>query len=220
MASSKRWISSKLIYRGKSGKTKTFCIPLQSGMYHPDDTLDIQPTDETGGHITGPAMKIWAASIGDPIADAPENLPEKRYLTVTLIYRMEQPYDGDNPRYGCCIPAVNGARHKSHVVDVWPCDENGAIHPGFSVSPVPVSASTIQEPIRTAPGYGDDDDWPLCDVCGTPVDPDEAHWGHEANCAHELLGVCFCDLKYHPGCCPNCKDADNEDDEDDNEVEA
>lgn len=244
MADKKRFISSKLVYRGKSGKTKAYGIPLQSGFYGPDDTLEIQPTDEIGKHLTGPGtihifaaaigdrralptqgvgaatMHIFAATIGDPVADAPEKQqPEKRHLSVTLIYRMEQPYDGDNPRYGCCIPAVNGARHNWDVVDVWPCDENGAIHPGFNVSPVPVSASVILEPFRTAPGYGDDDEWPVCDVCGQPVDPDEAHWGHEKNCTHELLGVCFCNLKYHPACCPDCKNGNCED-EDECEVQA
>jgi hypothetical protein len=134
MTDQKRFISSKLVYRGKS-LTQAFGIPgipLQSGLYHPDDTLDIQPTDETGGHITGPAMQVKAASIGDPIADAPAD---------------------------------------------WL-------------------------------------DWPICDECGAPIDPDEIHWVHEEKCTQELLGVCFCNLKYHPGCCPDCKDAD------DNEVEA
>ena len=151
-----RFISSKLVYRGKSGKTKAYGIPLQSGLYIPGMEVEIQPCDEAGKRLTGPAtMKVLAATIGDPVADAPEKQPEKRYLSATLIYRMEQPYDGENPRYGCCIPAVNGVRSSSHVVDVWPCDENGGIHPGFNVSPVPVSASVILEPIKTAPGYGD-----------------------------------------------------------------
>ena len=129
MDKSKRWISSKLVHRGKSQLTQAFGIPLQSGFCGLDEELEIQPCDETGKRFTGPAMRVKAAAIGDPVADAPEG---------------------------------------------WL-------------------------------------DWPVCDTCGVPIAPDEGiHWGHEANCGYELLGDCFCDLKYHPGCCPNCKDADNE----------
>jgi len=127
-----RFISSKLVYRGKSQITQAFGIPLKSGFYGPDDTLEIQPCDKEGKRLTGPAMQVKAASIGDPIADAPAD---------------------------------------------WL-------------------------------------DWPICDECGAPIDPDEIHWVHEEKCTQKLLGVCFCDIKYHPGCCPDCKDAD------DNEVEA
>jgi hypothetical protein len=217
-----RYISSKLVYRGKSQLTQAFGIPLQSGFYIPDMEVEIQPCDKTGKRLTGPAtMKVLAATIGDPVADAPEKQPEKRYLSVTLIYRMEQPYDGDNPRYGCCIPMVNGVRSSSDMVDIWPCDENGVVHPGFDLLGVPVSASAILEPFRTAPGYGDDEyEWPVCDVCGQPVNPDESHWGHEANCAHELLGICFCKLQYHPACCPDCKKKQDTDKDDESGVQA
>ena len=75
----------------------------------------------------------------------------------------------------------------------------------------------------------------LCAVCGLPIegdDLDKRHWGHERSCPNhpshqvededgELCAIengqlvdmvdCDCDLEYHAGCCPDCKEEyDNE----------
>lgn len=42
----------------------------------------------------------------------------------------------------------------------------------------------------------------LCTVCGQPVDLDEAHMFHDADC--DRGGVCTCDGVAHPACCPEC----------------
>lgn len=49
-----------------------------------------------------------------------------------------------------------------------------------------------------------------CDVCGLPVGED-AHWGHEPECARHQDSDNDCDmgceLYYHPECCPECNEA-------------
>jgi hypothetical protein len=56
---------------------------------------------------------------------------------------------------------------------------------------------------------------PPCAVCSDPVDPDTAHWAHEADCPlpavakddhPEAPDTCGCDLLVHPECCqqPSC----------------
>lgn len=52
-----------------------------------------------------------------------------------------------------------------------------------------------------------------CDVCGLPVDREDAHWLHDPDCPrrhsapprrHVLVETCVCDRPTHPHCCPDC----------------
>jgi hypothetical protein len=45
-----------------------------------------------------------------------------------------------------------------------------------------------------------------CAVCHEPVERDEAHNPHEADCParRHLRAVCECDIWVHPECCPEC----------------
>lgn len=56
----------------------------------------------------------------------------------------------------------------------------------------------------------------ICDVCGQPVHPDIAHWGHIEECAHYQDSDAECDmgcnLFYHPDCCPECNGNEDADD--------
>jgi len=59
-----------------------------------------------------------------------------------VIYKAKRGhvYNGDNPQYNCFIPAETGVWR---IVDCWPCDAAGNIHPGYNASPVPVDVSNL-----------------------------------------------------------------------------
>ena len=61
-----------------------------------------------------------------------------RFMVSRCIYRAKRgkAYDPDNRKYDCYRPAQDGAYD---VLDCWVCDRNGNVHPGYIVSPVPVS---------------------------------------------------------------------------------
>lgn len=62
------------------------------------------------------------------------------------IYKMHEPYDEDHPEYSCMRPAETGA---FRVFDAWICDEQGRVHPGYAVSPVPIGQGSFNpEPIE------------------------------------------------------------------------
>jgi hypothetical protein len=64
------------------------------------------------------------------------------FLSSKSIYKAKRGhvYDPEKPKYNCFIPARSGSWE---ILDCWPCDEDGNIHPGYSVSPVPVHRSVL-----------------------------------------------------------------------------
>lgn len=65
-----------------------------------------------------------------------------RFFSSKLIYKAKRGHihDDSKPRYDCYIPAESGSYG---IFDCWVCDSKGNIHPGYNVSPVPVSADNL-----------------------------------------------------------------------------
>jgi hypothetical protein len=64
-------------------------------------------------------------------------MSKKRYRTDQVYELMSGPYDDSRPEYSHVKPAVKDNGQFS-MVDCWICNEEGDIHPGYNVSPVPV----------------------------------------------------------------------------------
>ena len=58
---------------------------------------------------------------------------------------------------------------------------------------------------------------PPCTVCHLPVDVEDCHQYHDADCRYRrdvpdyvrgetVAGVCTCDAVAHPTCCPECEE--------------
>jgi hypothetical protein len=69
------------------------------------------------------------------------------FFRNSLIYKAKRGklYDPERPRFNCYRPAHNGSYY---VLDCWVCDENGEVHPGYNVSPVPVHWQNIGVPVN------------------------------------------------------------------------
>jgi hypothetical protein len=65
------------------------------------------------------------------------------------IYKMSgsrDPYDEDAPQFDCLSPAMDDNGQFS-IVDCWITDSMGNVHPGYNVSPVPVSVDNIGDEV-------------------------------------------------------------------------
>lgn len=51
------------------------------------------------------------------------------------LYKLHEPYDEDAPEFNCIQPAL---ANNHYLFDAWICDEQGRVHPGYNVSPVPI----------------------------------------------------------------------------------
>lgn len=69
------------------------------------------------------------------------------FLRSSLIYKAKlgHIYDPENKQYDCFRPANDG---RYSILDCWVCDENGNVHPGYNVSPVPVSCAVIGRAVK------------------------------------------------------------------------
>ena len=78
----------------------------------------------------------------------------ERFLSNKVIYKAKRGhvYDDSKPRYNCYIPANSG---RYGILDCWVCDRRGNVHPGYNVSPVPVSADNIGQAIAEPPSFDD-----------------------------------------------------------------
>ena len=67
----------------------------------------------------------------------------KTKMIAHIIYKAKRGciYDEEQPRYNCYTPVeyANGCT----LGDCWVCDKDGNIHPGYNVSPVPVSIESL-----------------------------------------------------------------------------
>lgn len=72
---------------------------------------------------------------------------KNRQLKSNHIYKAKRGhiYDPDNKKYNCYRPAQSGSYG---ILDCWVCDEAGNIHPGYNVSPVPVSQESIGQHVN------------------------------------------------------------------------
>ena len=75
---------------------------------------------------------------------------KKRWLSKHLIYKVKRPIYGAD--YPCCTPARSGSYDPLHILDVWLCDSQGNLHPGFNVSAEPMIVKNIGEAVN---------DWPV-----------------------------------------------------------
>jgi hypothetical protein len=59
-----------------------------------------------------------------------------------LIYKAKRGhvYDQEKKQFDCYAPCYTG---DFGLVDCWVCDEEGNIHAGYNVSPVPVSPDVL-----------------------------------------------------------------------------
>ena len=75
-----------------------------------------------------------------------------RFLKSNFIYKAKRGhiYDPDRKRYNCYRPAINGAYY---IIDCWPCDEAGNVHPGYNVSPSPVCQDNIGQVVNVIPRF-------------------------------------------------------------------
>ena len=64
-----------------------------------------------------------------------------------FIYRASEPYDREKPEYDCYKICITG---NFHIVDCFPCKENGEIHSGYNISGVPVNVENLEELIGEA----------------------------------------------------------------------
>ena len=80
--------------------------------------------------------------------------PTMKHTVKDVIYKAKRGriYDEARPRFNCYAPIHTG---KYNIVDCWPCDKNGNIHPGYNVSPVPVDTDNLGEAIGK---FGENDD--------------------------------------------------------------
>ena len=50
----------------------------------------------------------------------------------------------------------------------------------------------------------------LCDACGKPIEGDDWHEAHDADCPNfglfDTIYMCECEGIYHPDCCPECNE--------------
>jgi hypothetical protein len=69
-------------------------------------------------------------------------MKRERLLRDNMIYKAKRGhvYDPELKRYNCYRPAHTGVYS---VQDMWVCDEQGRIHPGYNASPVPVIVSDL-----------------------------------------------------------------------------
>lgn len=67
---------------------------------------------------------------------------ERKFFSSKMIYKAKRGhvYDSEKKKYNCYIPASSGSYS---LFDCWVCDEDGNIHPGYNVSPVPVPAEFL-----------------------------------------------------------------------------
>lgn len=72
-----------------------------------------------------------------------------------VIYKAKRGhiYDSGKPKFNCYAAAHTG---NFEIVDCWVCDQNGNMHPGYNVSPVPVNTSNLGETVGNL--YGDNED--------------------------------------------------------------
>lgn len=66
------------------------------------------------------------------------------FLSSKLIYKAKKGhiYDPAKKQYNCFKPALSG---RYQILDCFPCDKNGRIHPGYATSPVPIHYSALGE---------------------------------------------------------------------------
>lgn len=66
-----------------------------------------------------------------------------KYMYAGLIYKAKRGciYDDDEPQYNCylVVEYANGCI----MGDCWVCDEQGNIHPGYNVCPIPISVESL-----------------------------------------------------------------------------
>jgi hypothetical protein len=65
-----------------------------------------------------------------------------RFTADSIYESVSGPYDEDQPQFDCLMPAMDDNGQFS-IVDCWITDRQGNIHPGYNVSPVPVTVSNI-----------------------------------------------------------------------------
>ena len=73
--------------------------------------------------------------------------PKIRFTCDGVYELTTGAYDESNPQFDCLKPAMDD-NGRYIVVDCWVTDSQGNIHPGFTVSPVPVSVSNIGAMVR------------------------------------------------------------------------
>ena len=73
------------------------------------------------------------------------------------IYKAKRGKINDKamPRYNCFIPEHTFEKDEFDIVDCWPCDKEGNIHPGYNYSAIPVSPNDLGEMIDRGDGYDD-----------------------------------------------------------------
>ena len=67
-----------------------------------------------------------------------------KLVSSRVIYMAVAPYDESRPEFDCYNPVETG---EWWIVDCWPCDMHGNIHPGYNVSPVPVHTENLIEKV-------------------------------------------------------------------------
>ena len=67
---------------------------------------------------------------------------KRKPVFASCIYKARKGhiYDPAKRKYNCYRPAQSGTWN---VFDAWVCDKDGNVHPGYNISPVPVSIDAL-----------------------------------------------------------------------------
>ena len=70
---------------------------------------------------------------------------EFRTFEADTLYELVEPYDDDHPAYTLALSSETTAG--TRVADCWIFNANGELHPGYAISPVPISIEQVKRRI-------------------------------------------------------------------------
>ena len=114
--------------------------------------VGVKPQTGAGWNPTEPALTVtnrgcwsWAWSDSPLGRTGERSVNEFQSFTADTLYELLTPYDAEYPAYTVALTSEYAAG--TRVAECWLFNVNGGLHPGYTISPVPIEIEQVKRRI-------------------------------------------------------------------------